>query len=141
MPVTPYLSFEGRCEEALEFYKKAVGAEVRAVMRFADSPEGMPAGMAPEAAQKVMHSEFVVAGSTLMGSDGHCTGKTQSGGISLALTEKTPADAERVFAALSDGGQVHQPLIETFFSPKFGVVVDKFDVSWMVLCESPDHGS
>jgi PhnB protein len=55
--------------------------------------------------------------------------------------EKTPADAERVFAALSEGGQVHQPLIETFFSPRFGVVVDKFDVSWMVLCESPDHGS
>lgn len=141
MQVEPYLSFEGRCEEALEFYKKAIGAEVTMLMRFKDNPdagkpgEGCTTGPTPppDIDNKVMHSSFRVGKSTLMATDGGCHGKTGFAGISLTLAVDTPAEAEKYFAALSNGGAVTMPLGKTFFSPAFGLVADKFGVHWMVI--------
>jgi PhnB protein len=134
MLVQPYLFFEGRCEEALGFYREALGAEVTALMRFKDSPDPPPPGMVPPGAEgKVMHAEFRVGGATLMASDGRCSGQPRFGGVSLALSVPDEATADRFFAALAEGGQVQMPIGKTFFSPRFGVVADRFGVSWMVI--------
>jgi PhnB protein len=133
MQVNPYLNFDGRCEEALEFYRRAVGAEVTMLLRFKDSPEPPAVGMVPPGAEnKVMHASFRVGQSTVMASDCHCAGKPNFQGFSLALTAPNEAVAERAFAALADGGQVQMPLGKTFFSPRFGVLSDRFGVSWMI---------
>ncbi len=133
MQVQSYLMFNGRTEEALEFYKKAIGAKVEMVMRFKDAPEGQ---CAPGMENKVMHSSFKVGDTVLMASDGMCNGEqAEFKGVSLTLNPTTEAECERLFNALADGGKVFQPLIKTFFSPKFGVVTDKFGVNWMVLVD------
>ncbi len=133
MQVQPYLNFNGRCEEALEFYRKALGAEVTMLMRYKDSPEPPPPGMMPPGSEnKVMHASFRIGQSMLNASDGHCQGQSVFQGISLSLTPANEADAKRVFAALSDGGQVEMPLTKTFFSPSFGMVADRFGMRWMV---------
>jgi len=134
MNVQPYLMFDGRCEEALDFYKKAVGAEIEMMMRFGESPEPCAPGMLPPGSEnKIMHASFRVGDATLMASDGNCQDQLKFGdGISLTLTVKDVADAERRFAALADGGQVQMPLTKTFFSPSYGMVADRFGVSWMV---------
>jgi PhnB protein len=133
MQIQPYLNFNGRCEEALEFYKKALGAEVLMLLRFKDSPEPPPPGTPPSPPEKVMHSSFRVGDTTLNASDGRCSGGVSFQGISLSLYADGVTEADRIFAALSDGGQVHMPLAKTFFSPKFGMLVDRFGVMWMVL--------
>lgn len=134
----PYVFFEGRAEEAAEFYGQVLGARVEMLMRYADSPEPPPEGMIPKGSErKVMHMELRVGDSTLMGSDGNCGGKAQFQGFSLAYSVKTEADADRVFARLAEGGQVQMPLGRTFFSPKFGMVADRFGVGWMVIVEAP----
>jgi PhnB protein len=137
MQVMPYLFFEGRCEEALDFYAKAVGAKIGAMMRFKEAPEpaecggdGPPAGIDPE---KVMHADFTVGDSMVMASDGMCSGKPTFGGVSLSLSAKDPAEAAKLFKALSEGGNVQMPMGPTFFAPAFGMVADKFGVSWMVI--------
>ena len=140
MLVQPYLSFEGRCEEALEFYKSALGAEVQMLMRFKDNPdlkgcESDPKMMPPGAENKVMHAALRIGDSLIMGSDGYCSGKANFQGISLALTAKNESEADRFFKALSNGGNVQMPLTKTFFSPAFGMVTDRFGVSWMVVVE------
>jgi PhnB protein len=133
MQVQSYLIFNGRCEEALEFYKKALGAKVEMMMRFKEAPEGQ---CAPGSENKIMHSSLRVGETVLMASDGMTMqGKPEFKGISLTLNPKTESEAERLFGALSEGGQVQQPLIKTFFSPKFGVLSDKFGVSWMVVVD------
>lgn len=133
MLVQPYLFFDGRCEEALEFYRKALGAEVTMLMRFKDSPEPHQPGMVPPGGEdKVMHASFRIGESTVMASDGRCTGEPTFEGISLSLTVPNESEAERLFAALGDGGQVQMPLTQTFFSPRFGMVADRFGVSWMI---------
>lgn len=132
MSVLPYLNFDGRCEEALEFYRKALGAEVTTLMRFKDAPACGPNGIPAGTENKVMHSAFTVGGSTVMASDCHCQGKATFQGMSLSLAPKTDAEAAKVFAALSDGGQVQAPLMKTFFSSSFGVVADRFGVPWMI---------
>ena len=133
MHVNPYLMFDGRTEEALAFYKTALGAEVTMMMRFSDNPD--PGYNPPDSADKVMHCAFKIGNQELMASDGDCAGKGEFKGISLTLTVDTPAEAETYFAALSDGGKVQMPMSETFFSPQFGILVDKFGVSWMVIVE------
>ena len=134
MQVQPYLFFEGRTEEALGFYREALGAEVTALMRFRDAPDPPPPGMVPPGSEdKVMHAEFRVGGATLMASDGRCSGQARFGGVSLALSMPDEETADRLFAALAEGGQVQMPLGKTFFSPRFGVVADRFGVSWMVM--------
>jgi PhnB protein len=133
MNVQPYLSFEGRCEEAIEFYKKALGAEVLQMMRFKDHPAPQPPGMIqPGTEQKVMHASLRVGEATLMASDGRCMGQTNFHGISLSLTAANDSEAQRLFKALSDGGKVSMPLAKTFFSSNFGMVNDRFGVPWMI---------
>lgn len=130
MQVQPYLFFEGRCEEALEFYRQAAGAEVLTLMRFKDSPD--PAMVMPGAEAKILHAMFRVGESTLLASDGRCHGSATFQGFALSLTVPDETEAERRFAALSMGGQVVMPLMKTFFSPSFGMLTDRFGVSWMV---------
>ncbi|MGH8809095.1 MAG: VOC family protein [Noviherbaspirillum sp.] len=135
MQVQPYLFFDGRCEEALEFYRSALGAEVTMLMRFTESPEPPAAGCGAGNDDKVMHAEFRIRDTSLMASDGMCKGQPNFQGFSLSLPAADEADAERLFAKLSDGGQVQMPLAKTFFSPRFGMVADRFGVSWMVIVE------
>ena len=133
MLVQPYLFFDGRCEEAVEFYKSALGAEVAMLMRFKDSPEPPDPGMVPPGSgDKVMHTSFRIGDTTVLASDGQCAGKPSFQGISLSLTAADDAEAERLFAALANGGQVQMPLAKTFFSSRFGMVADRFGVSWMI---------
>lgn len=140
MHVQNYLNFDGRTEEALEFYKSTLGAKVVALMRFSDSPEPCPSGMIPPGSEnKVMHSTFTIGETTLMASDCNCSGKPTFQGSSLALSVANEAEADKVFEGLSDGGKVEMPLGKTFFSPRFGVVVDRFGVSWMVVVPHPDY--
>jgi PhnB protein len=134
MLVQPYLFFDGRCEEALGFYRRTLGAEVKMLMRFKEAPEKPPAGTMPSGTEnKVMHAELRIGESAIMASDGHCQGKASFEGFSLTLAVKTEAEADRLFAALSDGGEVRMPLGKTFFSPKFGMLADRFGVGWMVI--------
>src|SRR5688500_1055718 len=136
MQVEPYLQFDGRCEEALDFYKKAIGAQVDFLMRFGDSPEPCPPEEMPTSvADKVMHSSFRVGGTRVMASDGYCKGAPKFDGFSLALQAKDKAEAQSLFDALRDGGKVDMPLGATFVSPAFGVLTDRFGVSWMIVVE------
>lgn len=134
MQVQPYLYFNGRCEEALEFYRNTLGAEVQMLMRFKESPEPLQPGMVPPGGEdKVMHASFRVGESTIMASDGRCTGQPSFQGFALTLTVGSEDEADRAFAALSDGGQVRMPLTKTFFSPRFGMAADRFGVLWTIL--------
>jgi PhnB protein len=134
MQVQPYLFFDGRCEEAVEFYRSKLGAQVEMLMRIKDSPEPPQPGMCPPGSEnKIMHTAFRIGETTVMASDGRCTGKPSFQGFSLSLTAPNEGEAERLFAALGDGGQVQMPLAKTFFSPRFGMVADRFGVSWMVI--------
>jgi PhnB protein len=130
--VQPYLFFGGRCEEALEFYRAAIGAEVEMVMLHKDSPEAPPPGMLqPGFENKVMHASFRIGGTKIMASDG-CQEGASFSGFSLSLSVPTEAEADRAFAALAEGGQVQMPLTETFWSPRFGMLADRFGIGWMV---------
>ena len=133
MLVQTYLNFDGRCEEALNFYKKALGAEVTALMRMKDAPQGSSEHCPPANPDQVMHSSFRIGETTVMASDCNGTGKPAFQGFSLSIAARDEAQADRLFAALSDGGQVQMPLGKTFFSSRFGVVADRFGVSWMVV--------
>lgn len=130
MYVEPYLFFEGRCEEALAFYRQALGAEVTVLMRYRESPD--PGMSPPGAEEKVMHANLRIGETTLMASDGLCKGQPAFQGFSLSLAVADEAEARRLFTALSAGGVVQMPLARTFWSPCFGMVVDRFGVPWMV---------
>lgn len=136
MLVQPYLCFEGRCDEAIEFYRRALGAEVLMLMRFKDAPEGpgegCPGGPSP-AGDKVMHSALRIGETIILASDGMCQGEPSFKGFSLALQPADVTEADRLFAALADGGQVQMPLGETFFASRFGMVVDRFGIAWMIV--------
>ena len=129
--IQPYLFFDGRCDEALEFYRRALGAEVTMLARFKDSPE--PTMCPPGAGEKVMHASFRIGETTVLASDGRCEGRPSFQGFALSLTVATETEAERLFASVADGGQVQMPLTKTFFSPRFGMAADRFGVSWMIL--------
>ena len=129
--VQPYLFFDGRCDEALEFYRQALGAEVTMLMRFQDSPE--PARCPAGSENKVMHARLRLGDSIVMASDGRCGGQPNFQGFALSLSVTTPAEADRLFAALAKSGQVQMPLAKTFFSPRFGMVTDRFGVLWMII--------
>lgn len=136
MSVEPYVFFEGRAEEALEFYKSALDAEVVMMMRYSDAPDEEARRNAPADAHKVMHMSFRVAGSTIMGSDGYAKGNPELKGFGLALAARDENEADRFFAALSEGGDVVMPMATTFFSPRFGMTKDKFGVLWMIMVEA-----
>src|ERR1035438_2881011 len=131
--VQPYVFFDGKCEEAIEFYKQALGVEVVMLMRFKDSPEPTPPGCGPQDTSKVMHAQFQIGETVIMASDGRATGQPKFDGFALSLTVKTEAEADQAFNALANGGQVQMPLAKTFFSARFGMLADRFGVSWMVL--------
>ena len=130
--VQPYLIFGGRCEEAINFYRKAVAAEVEMLMHFKDNPDPPQPGLPMPPSDKVMHASIRIGNNSVLVSDGHCQGKPGFEGFSLSLTTSNEAEAKKLFTALSDGGQVEMPLTKTFFSPSFGMLDDKFGVSWMI---------
>jgi PhnB protein len=130
--IEPYLFFNGRCEEAVKFYQKALGAEVQMMMRYKESPEPPKPGMVPPNWEdKIMHASMKVGATVMMASDG-CGDKVSFEGFSLSISVPNEEDADRVFNALSEAGQVRMPLGKTFWSPRFGMVQDKFGVGWMV---------
>jgi PhnB protein len=142
MKVQSYLSFEGRCDEALGFYKKALGAEVVQLMRYSEAPAGAPSenaddgcGGAMPSPDKVMHAVVRIGETELMASDGRCSGQAEFKGVMLALTANTDAEARQWFDALADGGQVMQPLMKTFFTSSFGMLNDRFGVSWLLVVQ------
>ena len=135
MFVQPYLFFDGRCEEALDFYKKTLGAETLMVMHYKDSPDQSQCN--PATLDKVMHASFRVGDSVVLASDGHCQNNAKYEGFSLTINADTDADAQRLFAALGDGGSVMMPLSETFFATSFGMLTDRFGVGWMVIKVKP----
>lgn len=138
--IQPYLFFDGKCEEAVEFYKRALGAKVNMLMRYKDSPEPPPPGCAPPDANKVMHANFRIGETQIMASDGRCSGKPDFKGFALSLTVKTEAEADKAFNALANGGKAEMPPAKTFFSARFGMVTDRFGVMWMVLV-TPDSAT
>jgi PhnB protein len=131
MNVEPYLFFEGRTEEALDFYRQKLGAKVEAMMRYKDNPD--PQYNPPNSANKVMHALFRIGDTKVMASDGNCAGKPSFQGFALTINAASPAEAKQRFDALADGGQVQMPLNETFFAKSFGMVADRFGMSWMVI--------
>jgi PhnB protein len=131
MNVEAYLFFEGRTEEALQFYQQKLGAKVDAVIRYKDNPE--PKYNPPNSDEKVMHSLFRIGDTKVMASDGNCAGKASFQGFALTINAASPAEAEQRFNALAEGGKVQMPLSETFFAQSFGMVADRFGVSWMVM--------
>jgi len=136
MKIQPYVFFEGRCEEAIEFYRKTLGAEVTLMMRFKDNPEPPPPGTTPPGTEnKIMHATVQIGESTVQMSDGRCQGSSKFSGFTLSIITQSEAEAERIFTALGDGGKVNMPLTKTFFSPRFGMLYDRFGVSWMVLVQ------
>jgi PhnB protein len=135
MNVQPYVFFDGKCEEALEFYKSAVGAKVDMVMRFKEAPPEMQSQMSPGSKDKVMHAAFKIGDTQILASDGQCQGKPAFQGFSLTINAANDAEADRLFGALSKGGKVTQPMSETFFASRFGMLADKFGVNWMVMAE------
>jgi PhnB protein len=141
MQVQSYLIFNGRCEEAIEFYKKSLGAKVEMLMRFKENPDKKKMGaecVPPGGDDKVMHSSFKIGETVVMASDGMSYDqKPEFKGFSLTVTAKNEAEADKLFNALSDGGKVNMPLGKTFFSPRFGMVADKFGVGWMVIIPQP----
>ena len=133
MHVQPYLFFDGRCDEALDFYKKAIGADVKMLMRWKDSPD--KSMCTQDNADKVMHSQFQIGDTTVMASDGRNQGQPKFDGFALSIIAKTESEADKIFGALGDGGQVTMPMSKTFFSPRFGMLADKFGVHWMILVQ------
>ena len=133
MNIQPYMSFEGKAQEAIDFYKGAIGAQVKMVMHFKDAPPDMHAKMSPASMDKVMHACIKIGDSDVFLTDGQCSGKAAFAGVTLTLNATSDGEAEKLFAALGKGGQVSMPLAETFFATRFGMVDDKFGVHWMVL--------
>ena len=127
MRADPYLLFQGRCAEALEFYRETLEANIESLVRFGDVP-----GSLPGTEDKIMHAALRIGDTMVLASDGRCLGQPEFRGFALSLTAADEAEADRLFAALADGGQVQMPLGKTFFSSNFGMVADRFGVSWMV---------
>jgi PhnB protein len=134
--VQPYLFFNGRCEEAVELYSKAMGARVELMMRYKESPEAPQPGMVPPGFEnKIMHCSLRIGKTTVMASDGCSAEKAVFEGFTLSLSVSTEAEADSVFTALAEGGQVRMPLAKTFWSPRFGMLADRFGVGWMISVE------
>jgi PhnB protein len=133
MLIQPYLSFDGSCEQALEFYKKALGARVDMMMRFKENPDPQPGMCPPGSDDKILHASFRIGDNVIMASDGYAKGHPEFKGFSLSITAANVAEADRLFNALADGGKVDLPQSKTFYSPRFGMVTDRFGMHWMVI--------
>jgi PhnB protein len=131
--IQPYIFFNGSCEQAIEFYRQALGAKVDMMIRFKESPEPPSPGTVPPGFEnKIMHACFRIGQTTIMASDGDSADKAKFQGFSLSLSVPNEADADRAFQALSDDGKVKMPLSKTFFSPRFGMLEDRFGIGWMI---------
>jgi PhnB protein len=137
MQVQPYIFFDGRCEEALAFYRNALNAEIVMMMRFKENPEPQPSSCTSENGEKILHAAFKIGQTDLMASDGYAKGKPEFKGITLSLSPASEAEARKLFGSLSEGGEVQMPLGKTFYSPCFGMLTDRFGVSWMVVVPGP----
>jgi PhnB protein len=135
MDIQPYVFFEGRAEEAIEFYKKTLGAKVEMLMRFKECPDPQPGSIPAGAENKIMHAAVTIGDSTVLMSDGHCSGNAPFQGFSLTIRVANEVEAKKVFDALSAGGQVRMPLAKTFFASSFGMLADKFGMGWMVIAD------
>jgi PhnB protein len=135
MEIDPYLNFNGRAEEAMEFYKKTLGAKVNMLMRFKDAPPEARGGITPGTDEKIMHADLSVGKAHLLLSDGRCTGAEKFEGIALSIKTSSDAETERIFTNLAEGGKVNMPLTKTFFASSFGMVQDRFGVGWMVITQ------
>lgn len=135
MQVQPYLFFDGRCDEAINFYKKTLKAETMMLMHFKDSPD--QSMISPQSVDKVMHAALRIGETVILVSDGHCGGQPSFQGFSLSITAASNAEAEKIFAALGEGGEVRMPMAETFFATRFGMLADRFGVGWMVIMPKP----
>ncbi len=133
MQVQPYLFFNGRADEAIEFYCTKLGAEVTKIMRFNEMPEADKGVISPGSENKIMHAGLRFGPSEVFVSDGMNSGETNFEGISLSLSATDNAEAERLFGLLAEGGKIQMPMEETFFAARFGAVEDKFGVSWLVM--------
>jgi PhnB protein len=133
--LSAYLVFNGRCKEAFEFYEKALGGKIEATMTFGDSP--MADQAPPDWGNKIMHARMMVGNSVLMGSDAPPDRYQEPKGFSLSVGTKDPAEAERIYTELVAGGKVQMPLQQTFWAAKFGMLVDRFGIAWMINCEQP----
>lgn len=131
MQIQPYLFFDGRAEEAIEFYKKTLGAKVEMLMRFKEAPD--QSMISPGSGDKVMHASIKIGETTVLVSDGRNTGKPNFQGFSLTVYAKDEAEADRLFGALGDGGKATMPMDKTFFAKRFGMLADKFGVGWMII--------
>lgn len=136
--VQPYIFFNGSCEQAVDFYRKALGAEVEMMLRFKESPEPPPPGRVPPGYEnKIMHCSFRIGSTLLMASDGCDSGKPNFDGFSLSISLADEKEVDKAFAALAEGGKVEMPLAKTFWSPRFGMVTDRFGIGWMVTVAAP----
>ena len=131
--IEPYLIFEGRCEEAINYYRTALGAEVTMLKRFSENPETPAPGCAPIDGNKIMHASLCIGETTMLVSDGEGTGKPRFEGFSLSITAPDETGAKQLFAALSNGGKIVMPLAKSFFAMLFGMVADRFGVKWLVV--------
>lgn len=129
----PYLYLSGQCDEALAFYQQHLGATISMLIRFNESPKPLPTDLPDGYEDKVMHCEFSVGDMSIMASDGCKESTGEFRGFSLTLTIADEAYARQAFQALSEGGEVNMPLSETFWSPLYGQVTDKFGISWMIM--------
>jgi PhnB protein len=134
--VNTYLNFNGRCEEAIDFYTHALGAKLMMLMRYKDNPDPLPPGVShADMMEKVMHASFRIGDTVIMASDGGCKEERTFQGFTLSLTVATEAEADALFHALADGGEIYMPQMKTFFSPRFGMLADRFGIGWMVLVQ------
>ena len=133
MQLNPYLIFSGKCEEAFKFYEKCLGGKIEAMMTHAGTP--MEAHVPPEWRNKILHARMVVGDDVLMGSDAPPDRYEEPKGFSVSLQMKNPAEAERIFHALAENGAVRMPIQQTFWAARFGMLVDRFGVPWMINCE------
>jgi len=133
MELNPYLSFDGRCEAAFKFYEKALGGKIVAMMTYGETP--MKDQTPAEWRGKIAHVRLSIGDKVLMGGDPPTEHYKPAQGMSVMLGVDQPAEAERVFAALSEGATVQMPIAETFWARRFGMLVDQFGIPWMVNCE------
>ena len=135
MQLNPYLTFNGNCAEAFKFYEKALGAKVVMMMTYGDTPAAKDC--APGMSDKVIHARMTIDGQVVMASDAPAGRYSTPQGTVLNLGVKEPAEAERIFQALSDGATITMPIGETFWAKRFGMLTDRFGTPWMVNCEKP----
>jgi PhnB protein len=135
MQLNPYLVFNGQCEEAFKFYEKVLGGKITGLMTHGNSP--MASQVAPEWRDKIMHAHMTVGDYVLMGSDAPPQHFQKPQGFSVSIVVKTTEEAERIFAALSEKASILMPLQQTFWSPRFGMLTDRFGIPWMINCDQP----